>query len=165
MARSNWWSVFLILGEPFISLEHIFSFCSNLAIIGWLGLALAPRWHITRDWAAPVIAPLIIGTVYLWLMLNNFAFAPEGAGFSSLKAVTALFSVPELLLAGWIHYLAFDLFVGAWEVKDAQKEGIHHLVIIPCLLATLMLGPGGLVLYWAIKLIYRKVRQSAGRQA
>ena len=114
-----------------MSLEQLSSLCGSLSMIGWLGLALAPRWHITRDWAAPVIAPIFIGAVYVWLMLNNFPSAPEGAGFGSLAGVALLFSVPELLLAGWIHYLAFDLFVGAWEVKDAQKAGIHHVAVIP----------------------------------
>ena len=81
-------------------------------MLGWLGLVVAPRWHVARDWAAPVIAPLMIGSVYIWLMASNFSLAPNDAGFGSLAEITALFSVPELLLAGWIHYLAFDLFVG-----------------------------------------------------
>ena len=127
-------------------------------MIGWLGLVLAPRWSITRDWFAPVIAPLMIGCLYIWLIASNFSLAPDGAEFSSLAGVITLFSVPELVLAGWIHYQAFDLFVGAWEVNDAQKEGIHHLVLIPCLLATLMAGPVGLVLFWVIKLSYRAAR-------
>ena len=100
-------------------------------MLGWLGLVVAPRWHVARDWAAPVIAPLMIGSVYIWLMASNFSLAPNDAGFGSLAEITALFSVPELLLAGWIHYLAFDLFVGAWEVKDAQQEGINHFAVIP----------------------------------
>lgn len=74
--------------------------------------------------------------------------------------MTALFSVPELVLAGWIHYLAFDLFVGAWEVRDAQKKEIHHLLVIPCLFVTFMAGPAGLVLYWVLKAAYRLVRGS-----
>ena len=148
-----------------MSLEQLFSLCGGLSMIGWLGLALAPRWHITRDWAAPVIAPIIIGAVYVWLMMNNFSSAPEGAGFGSLAGVALLFSVPELLLAGWIHYLAFDLFVGAWEVKDAQQAGIHHVAVIPCLFATLMFGPGGLVLYWIIKLTYRVIHQMRASEA
>ncbi len=145
--------------------EQIFSLCGNLSMIGWAGLVLAPRWHITRDWAAPVIAPVMIGIVYVWLMGTNISAAPEGAGFGSLASVAALFTVPELLLAGWIHYLAFDLFVGAWEVKDAQENGIHHLVVIPCLVATLMAGPGGLVLYWLVKLSYRAFRQTRVQEA
>ena len=143
-----------------MNLEQIFSLCSSLAMLGWLGLVFAPRWHITRDWLAPVIAPLIIGIVYIWLMANNFASAPADSGFSSLAQVTALFSVPELVLAGWIHYLAFDLFVGAWEVRDAQKKEIHHLLVIPCLFVTFMAGPAGLVLYWVLKAAYRLVRGS-----
>ena len=144
-----------------MSLEQIFSLCTKLAMIGWLGLVLAPRWSITRDWFAPVIAPLMIGCLYIWLIASNFSLAPDGAEFGSLAGVVTLFSVPELVLAGWIHYLAFDLFVCAWEVKDAQKEGIHHLVLIPSLLATLMAGPVGLVLFWVVKLSYRAARSPA----
>lgn len=142
-----------------MTMEQVFSFCSTLSLIGWAGLVLAPRWPVTRDWAAPVIAPLTIGVVYIWLMTNNIGLAPADSGFGSLAEVTALFAVPELVLAGWIHYLAFDLFVGAWEVKDAQEEGIHHLAVIPCLALTLMAGPGGLVLYWIVKLAYRAARR------
>ena len=50
-----------------------------------------------------------------------------------------------------MHYLAFDLFVGSWEVSDARKRGVHHLLVIPCLLATFMAGPAGLVLYLLVR--------------
>jgi hypothetical protein len=103
----------------------------------------------------------MIGCLYIWLIASNFSLALDGAKFGLLAGVVTLFSVPELVLAGWIHYLAFDLFVCAWEVKDAQKEGIHHLVLIPCLLVTLMAGPVGLVLFWVVKLSYRAARSPA----
>ena len=148
-----------------MTLEQLFSLCCNLSMVGWLGLVLAPRWRVTRDWAAPVIAPIIIGAVYVWLMTSNYPAAPEGAGFGSLAGVTLLFSVPELLLAGWIHYLAFDLFVGAWEVKDAQQTGIHHLAVIPCLFATLLFGPGGLLLYLAIKFAFQTFQKRQPSEA
>ncbi|MFT5350320.1 MAG: hypothetical protein ACI9MF_001136 [Gammaproteobacteria bacterium] len=145
-----------------MSLEQIFSLSSLIAMTGWAGLVLAPRWTVTRDWLAPIIAPLLIAMVYVWLMASNSR--PEGGGFGSLQEVTMLFSDPHLLLAGWIHYLAFDLFVGAWEVRDAQRQGIHHLLVIPCLFATLMAGPGGLALYWilrsAVMIIKRRRRQA-----
>jgi hypothetical protein len=142
--------------DIYMDLELIFSLCGGIAMIGWLGLVLAPRWHITRDWLAPVIAPVLIGLCYGWLMLSNFSSSPANANFNSLAGVAALFSVPELLLAGWIHYLAFDLFVGAWEIKDGQANNIPHLLIVPCLFFTLMAGPAGLVLYMGIKLGYLK---------
>ena len=141
-----------------MSTEQIFSLCGAISMIGWAGLVLAPKWHITRDWVAPVIAPLLIAIVYAWLMITYSSATPEGGGFGTLAAVATLFSVEELLLAGWIHYLAFDLFVGAWEVKDAQQNGVHHLLVVPCLAATLMAGPAGLLLYWLIKIIVLQIR-------
>ncbi|MDG1952967.1 MAG: ABA4-like family protein, partial [Gammaproteobacteria bacterium] len=97
---------------------------------------------------------------YAWLMISNSP--PDGGGFGSLASVMILFSDPNLLLAGWIHYLAFDLFVGAWEVRDAQRTGIHHLLVVPCLFATLMAGPAGLAFYWLLRLfvVQTKKRQS-----
>ena len=146
-----------------MSLEQIFSLSGLIAMTGWAGLVLAPRWTVTRDWLAPVIAPLLIAMVYVWLMTSNSR--PEGGGFGSLQEVTLLFSDPHLLLAGWIHYLAFDLFVGAWEVRDAQRQGIHHLLVIPCLFATLMAGPGGLALYWLIRSVVMIIKRRKRRAA
>jgi len=68
-------------------------------------------------------------------------------GFGSLADVAALFSQPGLLLAGWVHYLAFDLFIGAWEVRDARRHSVSHLLVIPCLITTFLLGPIGLLAY------------------
>ena len=143
-----------------MSPEQIFSAAGALSMLGWAGLVLAPRWTVARDWVAPVVVPLLIGLVYVTLMLTYVGRAPEGGGFDSLAGVAALFSVEELLLAGWIHYLAFDLFVGAWEVKDAQDQGIHHLLVIPCLVLTLMAGPGGLLLYWVIRVVHSISKKS-----
>ena len=64
-----------------------------------------------------------------------------------------LFTDPYLVTVGWIHYLAFDLFVGCWEVNDSRKQGISHWFVIPCLLLTFLLGPTGLVLYFLIRTI------------
>jgi len=66
------------------------------------------------------------------------------------------FTVPEAVIAGWLHYLVFDLFVGAWEVRDAQKRGINHWLVVPCLFFTLILGPVGLLLYIALRFATRK---------
>jgi hypothetical protein len=52
---------------------------------------------------------------------------------------------------GWAHYLAFDLFVGSWEVRDSQRLKIPHWQVVPCLLFTLMVGPVGLVLYLTLR--------------
>ena len=134
-----------------MDLEQIFSFCSGLAMLGWLGLALAPRLEFTRDTMPSLIIPIILGVTYAYLMFSFSGSASEDGGFGSLADVKALFGVDALLLAGWIHYLAFDLFVGAWIVRDAQKEWISHWLVLPCLFFTLMAGPFGLLLYLALR--------------
>jgi len=88
------------------------------------------------------------------LRYRMFSFrgeAPAEGGFDTLAEVKALFSVDALLLAGWIHYLAFDLFIGAWIVRDSQTHDLRHWLVIPCLFFTLMTGPFGLLTYLLLK--------------
>ena len=131
-----------------MQLEQLFSVASMTAVVGWLLLVILPKLPTARI-AAGVVIPLILSAGYLALIAMHFDGA-EG-GFGSLADVATLFQKQELLLAGWIHYLAFDLFIGAWEVRDAQRNQIPHLVVIPCLLMTFMLGPIGLLFYFAIR--------------
>ena len=129
-------------------LETIFSACGALAAIGWLLLVALPRQRHARL-VAGVVIPLAIAVVYLGLILRYFN-ASDG-GFGSLADVARLFSNPGALLAGWVHYLAFDLFIGAWEVRDAQRHGAPHWLVVPCLGLTFMLGPIGLLAYFAAR--------------
>src|SRR5579871_1988637 len=134
-----------------MSAEQVFSLANTLALLGWLLLViLGPR-----RWVAPLITgailPLLFAMLYGALLVAHWSETP-GGGFGSLVQVAKLFSNQWLLLAGWVHYLAFDLFVGSWEVRDAQAHGISHWFVIPCLLLTFMLGPTGLLLYFIIRL-------------
>lgn len=129
-------------------LDTIFSACSALALLGWVMLIVLPRQRHARL-VAGVGIPLAIAVVYTVLIALSFGRS-EG-GFGSLSEVARLFQNPALLLAGWVHYLAFDLFIGGWEARDAQHHGVPHLLVVPCLLLTFMLGPIGLLLYFAIR--------------
>jgi hypothetical protein len=131
-----------------MSLDQTFSLASTLAAVGWLFLIIIPRRPLALHFSG-VFIPMVLSAMYLYFIATNLQGA-EG-GFGSLADVTLLFTKPELLLAGWIHYLAFDLFIGAWEVRDAQRLEIPHLVVIPCLIMTFMLGPIGLLFYIAIR--------------
>ncbi|MGH9382886.1 MAG: ABA4-like family protein [Vicinamibacterales bacterium] len=131
-----------------MALETWFSLASVLAALGWLLLIVLPRHRIAQRVAAIGI-PLTIAVLYLVLIVLNFPGAK--GGFGSLSDVDLLFSEPALLLAGWVHYLAFDLFIGAWETRDAQKHNVPHLLLIPCLILTFMLGPIGLLSYFAVR--------------
>lgn len=131
--------------------EDIFKICNSLAPIGWILLIVAPRWKWTIRVVVSGIFPLLLAVVYLFLIIFHFG---DGEGdFSSLQGVTKLFENPFALVAGWIHYLAFDLLVGCWILVNSQKHHIHHLVIIPCLLLTFFFGPIGFLVYFILRSI------------
>ena len=131
--------------------ETIFSIASTTAMVGWLLLALTPRWRVTRWLVLSGLIPILLSAAYAILIVMFFG-ASEG-GFNSLANVMKLFTNEWAVLAGWIHYLAFDLFVGTWEVKDAQERGISHWFVVPCLFFTLMLGPIGYLMYLGIRAV------------
>ncbi len=137
-----------------MSAEFLFIVCNGLVIPGWLLLMLAPRWKWTARLISAVLFPLPLAALYVGLLVGHLGKAP--GGFGSLAQVLLFFQNPYLLLAGWIHYLAFDLFIGSWEVRDAQRYGIPHLVVLPCLILTLLFGPAGLFLYFAARFALRR---------
>lgn len=134
--------------------ETVFSVCNALALVGWLLLILLPRWTWTARLVLSGIIPLLLAVVYLVLIVLYFGGA-EG-GFGSLADVSRLFGQPFVLLAGWVHYLAFDLFVGGWETRDAQRLKVPHLLLAPCLVLTFLLGPIGLIAYHVVRLKWQR---------
>ncbi len=129
--------------------DSIFQACNTLALAGWIALLAAPFAPRLSDRVAGLIVPLLLSVAYVGIMLAFWSGA-EG-GFNTLAAVMKLFTKPEIVLAGWIHYLAFDLFVGAWEVRTARREQIPFLLVVPCLVLTFMLGPAGFFAFSAIR--------------
>ena len=134
--------------------EQIFSIANLIAMLSWIILAVAPRWVVTRKIILSGAIPLLLSAAYLVLIVLFFGKA-EG-GFDSLPNVMKLFTNEWATLAGWIHYLAFDLFVGSWEVKDSQARGISHWFVIPCLILTFLFGPVGFLLYSILRYFLSK---------
>jgi len=130
--------------------EQVFSIGNTIALLGWLLLVtLGPR-----RWVAPLITgailPLLFAVLYGSLLAAHWGETP-GGGFGSLAQVAALFSNPWLLLAGWVHYLAFDFSSEAGRFGTRQANGIRHWFVIPCLALTFLLGPLGLLLYFVLR--------------
>lgn len=118
----------------------------------WILILLAPGWTWTHRIVHSVLPPLLLGGLYIWLVsIGAFTDVPSEAGFGSLAGVMAMFQSPSAVLAGWVHYLVFDLFVGAWIARDAMRRNIGRIWVAPCLLGTLMLGPAGLLLYLLLR--------------
>jgi hypothetical protein len=135
--------------------ETIFLICNNGVLPAWLLLALAPNWSWTQKIVHQLWIPVLLGSVYLGVLVTSPA-TPSGGGFSSLEGVMTSFTSPHFALVGWVHYLAFDLFVGAWEVRDAKRRAIPHLFVVPCLVMTLMLGPIGLLAYLCLRFAMKR---------
>ncbi len=120
-------------------------------MLGWLLLIIAPYWKYTRPIVQYGVIVILLSLLYAYLIF----LAPGGSmdfdAFGSLQGVMGLFTDPKATLAGWVHYLAFDLFIGTWEVGDAKKHGINRWFVLPCLFFTFMLGPVGLLLYLILR--------------
>ena len=123
-------------------------------LLGWAAMVLAPRARITRWVLESDAIPLVIGVVYLTLMAPHL---PGVLGqFDTLEHIGAALQLPGMLLAGWLHYLAFDFLVGRVVLADSQRRGIPHLLVAPCLFLTFMLGPTGYLAYAAVRLVTRR---------
>lgn len=133
-----------------MSLETLFSLANGVALLGWILLALAPLGRDRVVMAARAVG-IVLAVTYTVLLVR----ALTGGGFSgdltTLAGLTEGFSRPEAVLVGWVHYLAFDLWVGSWAIEDAGKRRIPHLAMLPVLFLTLMAGPVGLLVYLALR--------------
>jgi len=129
--------------------DTVFTLCTYVALTGWIVLATTPKWELGARLVVPVAACGILCIVYSAIVILQLPGAD--GGFGSLAEVATLLGAPWLLLAGWVHYLAFDLFIGAWEVRDARSLGISHWLVLPCLGFTFMLGPVGLLAYLLLR--------------
>lgn len=146
-------------------LEFLFKAANYAVIPFWLLLIAAPRWRWTQRLVHGPVVLLLLTPIYAY-MLFGYAPAPENMKLTTLYGVMIGFSVPHIVVAGWIHYLIFDLFVGAWETRDAQRRGIPHVLVLPCLIATWMIGPVGLLLYVLLRFFRTRVLEydEAGKE-
>ena len=131
--------------------ELIFTIVNAIAVLSWVGLAALPGHKIVTR-IIGLAVPALLASIYIAIVAARIG--GSDGGFSSLAAVTTLFADPWLLLAGWIHYLVFDLFAGSWEVRDARTRGLSHALVLPCLALTFLFGPAGWLLYLIVRVRY-----------
>ena len=139
-----------------MSLETVFSMASSLAFVGWLVLAFVPRKF---SWPVRVARLIVLALAFVYVALIAAFFAQADGGFGSLSEVAQLFTEPGALLAGWVHYLAFDLLVGSWEREEAVRIGLGPLMLVPSLYLTLMFGPAGWLCFLGLRR-YHRARQA-----
>ena len=136
--------------------DLVFSLANGLALLCWLALIASPPsapWTEKVWLASGRVVPVILSAGYLLLFAVHWR--GEG-GFGSPAEVRALFDVPGVLVAGWLHYLAFDLFVGVWIAKRSAQIRLSHWAVVPLLLLTFMLGPVGLLTFMSVRALRRR---------
>jgi len=135
--------------------ETLFQIVNLAALAGWLLLAASPLIPDLSDRVAGYWLPAALAIVYIGLIAAN-AGAVEGAGYTTLAGVMAIFDVPGAALGGWVHFLAFDLVVGAWIARNARAEAVPFGYVLPCLLFCFLVGPVGFAMYLAMRAFMRR---------
>jgi len=136
-----------------MNLELVFKVSAGLSVVGWLALFLFPRKRAINWWLCGTILPGLYAVLYTILCIVYWNQSPAGfvERFGSLAGMLAMFNASSgLLLAGYVHYLAFDLFIGAWQARRAAVHNLPYLLLLPCLFLTLIFGPMGLLLNMVI---------------
>jgi hypothetical protein len=134
-----------------MAVAEVFSFANLFALVGWgiLVLAVVVRRPWWRDAIAGMAWPILLSVLYIAALAIGWGDS-EGS-FASLADVRSLFASDWMLLAGWVHYLAFDLFVGAWIAAAADQAKLSRLCLVPILPLTFMFGPAGFFLFVVIR--------------
>ena len=134
----------------------VFRLANLFALICWIILIFAPRREIVftglRDGAVGLLS-LLYASVLISMMLAPPA-GSEGGDFSSIEGVRALFASDPGITLGWVHYLAFDLFVGLWVAKNSDEIGLSRIVQAPILVPTFLFGPAGLLIFLIVRRIH-----------
>jgi hypothetical protein len=138
--------------------ELLFALSNAVAMIAWVALVVAPRWQWTHRLTALGV-PALLAAAYVAILATRWSINADS--FSTLANVAALFENPWALLAGWVHYLAFDLLIGGWISRDAMSRGIPHLFVVPCLVLTFLFGPAGWLAYQGLAVVGGRKRAAS----
>ncbi|MCP9770283.1 DUF4281 domain-containing protein [Lacihabitans sp. LS3-19] len=132
----------------------IFSFGNTFVLLGWILLIFLPNWKYTQT---AILSGMIVlfAILYSYLILRDIGDF-KADSFSTLANVKALFQNDNAVAAGWLHYLAFDLFVGAYIVRKSKSLGISRWLFSIALPFTFMFGPMGYLIFFIIKSIKSK---------
>ncbi|MEM9282128.1 MAG: ABA4-like family protein [Verrucomicrobiota bacterium] len=128
-----------------MSPDQVFQITNLTALLSWIYLIAVARWTPKVFSIVRYVVPIFFAIFYLVAMTQSEP--NEEAGYTSLDSVTAIFTQPWVIVGAWLHYLAFDFFVGCWILAKSKAERIGHGWIVVPLIFTFLLGPIGLLLF------------------
>jgi len=142
-----------------LSYENIYLMANWGVIPFWLLLIILPNHGVTNFFVQSIIAPLLLASAYVFVAYNIFL---EGNIFNSfelysgLNGLISIFADDAFLLVFWLHFLAINLFVGTWIVRDSKRYMVSRILVIFSLITTYFTGPIGLVIYWFLRIFFAK---------
>lgn len=130
--------------------SDVFSIANTMALPMWLLMIFLPKWKVTRFFIDYKIIPILLAIIYAIYISISIMDGPA-MDFGSLESVMTLFTSENAVLAGWVHYLVFDLLVGMWMIDQNKGLKLHPIIMAPCLIGTFMLGPIGFLVFMGIR--------------
>jgi apolipoprotein N-acyltransferase len=132
-------------------METLFGYSSLIVLPFWALMIFLPHWRVTKRLMSSSLVCAAPAALYAALVIPGFGEVWQAVSRPQLLGIAALLGSPLGATIGWLHFLAFDLFVGRWIYLDSRERGLSAWVMAPVLFLTLMLGPCGFLLYLIVR--------------
>ena len=150
-------------------IEQIYTYFTIETLYMWINLGVLPFWfilivfpqsHLSRIFVTSVFPIFILSGVYIFILYKSYLIGYDFDGnftlYLGLNELSRLFEDHLYIMIFWTHFIAINLFIGGWIVKDSQKFSINKVLLALPLILTYLIGPLGLFLYWIIRIFYAK---------
>jgi len=150
-------------------IEQIYTYFTIETLYMWINLGVLPFWfilivfpqsHLSRIFVTSIFPIFILSGVYIFILYKSYLIGYDFDGnftlYLGLNELSRLFEDHLYIMIFWTHFIAINLFIGGWIVKDSQKFSINKVLMAVPLIATYLIGPIGLFLYWIIRIFYAK---------
>jgi hypothetical protein len=138
--------------------ETFFTLANLFILPFWISMILLPHWRWTRRIMQTLWPVVVLCVIYAVSLLSQIGGAAGNLLNPTLDGIAGLLGTPAGAAAGWVHFLAFDLFVGRWAYLDSRERGISAWLVSPTLFFVFMAGPFGLLLYLAVRWLSQRQR-------
>ena len=150
-------------------IEQIYTYFTIETLYMWINLGVLPFWfilivfpqsHLSRIFVTSIFPFFILGGAYVFILYKSYLIGYDFDGnfslYLGLSELSRLFEDHLYIMIFWTHFIAINLFIGGWIVKDSQKFSINKVLMAVPLIVTYLIGPIGLFLYWIIRIFYAK---------
>jgi len=150
-------------------IEQIYTYFTIETLYMWINLGVLPFWfilivfpqsHLSRIFVTSIFPIFILSGVYIFILYKSYLIGYDFDGnftlYLGLNELSRLYEDHLYIMIFWTHFIAINLFIGGWIVKDSQKFSINKVLMAVPLIMTYLIGPIGLFLYWIIRIFYAK---------